>query len=386
MPRYAPNKMSTSVKKRYFELLRQGYKGAAAARVVGVSTSCGSLWFIDAGSMIVPDPGPISPRFLTQDERIAIADGLYAKQPVKEIAASIGKSFQTVYREIKRNAKADGRYNPWCAHNQALLRRGRPKAEKIRTSEPLRTLVRMKLTEKWSPQQISRHLAREYARDAAMRACPETIYRALFAGLLGRRNAKLRTGRTRRKKQRRGVPTLNKIKNMTLIHQRPSEVNDRRIPGHWEGDLIIGRGQGSAIGTLVERTTRYVHLIHLPHGWKAPQVRHALITQTAHMPPQLRKTLTWDQGRELTLHEDIEALTGFRIYFCDPHSPWQRGTNENTNGLLRQYFPKGTDLSVHTATDLRNVARELNHRPRIVLGDRTPAEAMQECLAGPLTR
>ncbi|WUW19281.1 IS30 family transposase [Streptomyces sp. NBC_01463] len=385
MPKYAPNKKSTAVKKRYFELLREGYKGAAAARVVGVSTSCGSLRFIDAGSMIVPDPGPISPRFLTQDDRIAIADGLQAKQSAKAIAASVGKSFQTVYREIQRNSKPDGRYHPWWAHNQALLRRQRPKAEKIRASEPLRTTVREKLADKWSPQQISRFLARTHTDEPAMRACPETIYRALFAGQLGRKPGKLRTGRTRRKKQRRGVPSPNKIKNMTLIHQRPDEVNDRKIPGHWEGDLIIGRGQGSAIGTLVERTTRYVRLIHLPDGWKAPQVRNAIVTQTADVPLQLRQTLTWDQGRELTLHQDIEALTGFRIYFCDPHSPWQRGTNENTNGLLRQYFPKGTDLSVHTARDLREVARQLNRRPRLALGDKTPAEAMKEWLTGPLT-
>ncbi|MFC1232250.1 IS30 family transposase [Streptomyces sp. Sce081] len=380
MPRYAPNKMPTSIKKRYFELLREGHKGAAAARVVGVSTSCGSKWFLEAGGMLAPDQGPISPRFLTQDDRIAIADGLHAKRSVKEIAASIGKSFQTVYREIKRNSKPDGSYQPWWAHNQALLRRQRPKEEKIRSSEPLRTVIREKLTEKWSPQQISRFLARTHVDDPTMQACPETIYRALFAGLLGSRDGKLRTGRTRRKKQRRGVPTPNKIKNMTLIHLRPIEVNDRTIPGHWEGDLIIGRNQASAIGTLVERTTRYVHLIYLPEGWKAPQVRNALVTQTAHIPSQLRKTLTWDQGRELTLHEEIEALTGFRIYFCDSHSPWQRGTNENTNGLLRQYFPKGSDLSVHTARDLREVARQLNRRPRLVLGDRTPAEAMRDFL------
>jgi IS30 family transposase len=385
MPRFAPSKLPSAMKKRYFELLREGYKGAAAARVVGVSTSCGSLWFIDAGSMIVPDPGPISPRFLTQDDRIAIADGLQARLPVKEIAVSIGKSFQTVYREITRGSKPDGRYQPWWAHNQALLRRQRPKTEKIQASEPLRAVVREKLTEKWSPQQIARFLRRTHPRDPSMRACPETIYRALFAGQLGSRPGKLRTGRVRRKPQRRGVPTANKIKNMTLIHQRPAEVDDRTTPGHWEGDLIIGRGQGSAIGTLVERTTRYVQLIHLPHGWKAPQVRNALITQTAGIPPELRKTLTWDQGRELTLHEQIEALTGFRIYFCDPHSPWQRGTNENTNGLLRQYFPKGSDLSVHTARDLREVARQLNSRPRLVLGDKTPIEAMRGWLIGPLT-
>lgn len=385
MPKYAPNKMPSSVKKRYFELLRDGYKGAAAARVVGVSTSCGSKWFLEAGSVIVPDPGPISPRFLTQEDRITIADGLQAKQHVKDMAASIGKSFQTVYREIKRGSGPSGGYQPWRAHNQALLRRQRPKEEKIHDSEPLRTLVREKLAEKWSPQQISRLLARTHAADPAMRACPETIYRALFAGLLGSRPGKLRTGRTRRKKQRRGVPTPNKIKNMTLIHQRPLEVNDRAVPGHWEGDLIIGRGQGSAIGTLVERTTRYVELIHLPNGWKAPQVRNAIVTQTAHIPLQMRKTLTWDQGRELTLHEEIEAFTGFRIYFCDPHSPWQRGTNENMNGLLRQYFPKGSDLSVHTARDLREVARQLNQRPRLILGDKTPAEAMKGWLRQPVT-
>ncbi|MEV0915903.1 IS30 family transposase [Streptomyces sp. NPDC049967] len=385
MPKYAPNKMPTTVKKQYFELLREGHRGAAAARRVGVSTSCGSLWFIDAGSMIVPDPGPISARFLTQDDRIAIADGLHAEQSVKEIAASIGKSFQSIYREIRRNSKPDGRYNPWWAHNQALLRRQRPKEEKIRAGADLRTLIREKLTERWSPPQIARFLARTHAGDPMMRACSETIYRALFAGLLGRKLGKLRTSRTRRKKQRRGVPSPNKIKNMTLIHQRPAEANDRKMAGHWEGDLIIGRGQGSAIGTLVERTTRYVQLIHLPHGWKAPQVRNAIVAQTAHLPSQMRKTLTWDQGRELTLHQDIEALTGFRIYFCDPHSPWQRGTNENTNGLLRQYFPKGTDLSVHTARNLRDVARELNRRPRLVLGDKTPAEAMKEWLTQSLT-
>nr|WP_021592031.1 IS30 family transposase [Actinomadura madurae] len=382
--------MPTAVKKRYFELLRQGYKGAAAARVVGVSTSCGSRWFLDAGGMLVPDPdpdpGPISSRFLTQDDRIAIADGLHAGCSVKDIAASLGRSFQNIYREIKRNSKLDGRYEPWWAHNQALSRRKRPKPEKIRASRPLRALVRDKLRDKWSPQQISRYLSRALPDDSDMQACPETIYRDLFTGVLGRRNGKLRTGRIRREKQRRGVAPPNKIKNMALIHQRPLEVNDRSRPGHWEGDLIIGRGQASAIGTLVERSTRYVRLIHLPNGWKAPQMRNALITQTADIPFQLRKTLTWDQGREMALHEDIEALTGFRIYFCEPHSPWQRGTNENTNGLLRQYFRKGEDLSRHSTRDLMDVARQLNRRPRMDLGDKTPAEAMRGCLTHALTR
>jgi IS30 family transposase len=377
MPRDAPNKMPGMVKKRYFELIREGYKGAAAARLVGVSTSCGSLWFLDAGGMLVPDPGPISARFLAQDDRIAIADGLHAGHSVKEIAVVVGKSFQTVYREIQRNSKPDGRYQPWWAHNQALLRRQRPKAERIRAGQPLRDVVRDKLNVKWSPQQISRFLARTFPQQPAMRACPETIYRALFAGLLGSKTGKLRTGRSRRKPHRRGVPVPNKIKDMALLAQRPAEVNDRATPGHWEGDLIIGRGQGSAIGTLVERTTRYVRLVHLPRGWKAPELRDAFIAQTADIPRRFRKTVTWDQGREMSLHKNISAATGFQIYFCDPHSPWQRGSNENTNGLLRQYFPKSTDLSVHSAQNLHDVVRELNQRPRMVLGDRTPAEAMR---------
>ncbi|MCX4791706.1 IS30 family transposase [Streptomyces sp. NBC_01221] len=325
-----------------------------------------------------PPSGRRKPRFLTQDDRIAIADGLRAGRSPVVIAAEIGKSVSTVYREIGRGRKENGEYEPWWAHNQALLRRQRPKEEKLRDHGPLRAAVREKLDEKWSPQQIARHLAREHPNNPRMRACPETIYRGLFAGLLGKREGRLRTGRTRRKRQRRGVVSPNKIKNMTLVHDRPATVNDRETPGDWEGDLIIGRAQRSAIGTLVDRTTRFVRLIHLPHGWKAQPMRDALVSQTADLPRALRRTLTWDQGRELVLHEEIEALSGFRIYFCDPHSPWQRGTNENINGLLRQYFPKGTDLTVHSLRNLTAVARQLNERPRMVLGDRTPSEVMQD--------
>jgi IS30 family transposase len=384
MPRWAHNKLPTSAKKRYFELLREGYKGAAAARVIGVSTSCGSNWFLDAGGMIVPDPGPISARFLTQDERIVIADGLRARRSKKEIAASIGKSFQTVYREIERNSKPGGRYEPWWAHNQALLRRRRPKTEKIRSSRPLRTVVCDKLTRRWSPQQVSRFLARTHPGEPAMQACAETIYRALFAGLLGRKPGKLRTGRSRRKPHRRGVAVPNKIKNMKMLDQRPAEVSERRIPGHWEGDLIIGRygsaSGPSAIATLVERVTKFLVLVHLPDGYKAPQLRDALIAQTQVIPGTWRKTLTWDQGREMSMHAQTAAATGFEVYFCDPHSPWQRGLNENTNGLIRQYFPKHTDLSVHTFQDLQRVATELNQRPRHALADKTPEEAMRALL------
>ena len=384
MPRWAHNKVPAAVKKRYFELIREGYKGAAAARVVGVSTSCGSLWFLDAGGMLVPEAGPVSPRFLDLDDRIAIADGLTAGQAVKEIAAAVGKSFQTVYREIARNSKPGGSYQPWWAHNQALRRRQRARPAKLAADPGLREVVRAKLACKWSPQQISRFLARTYPDRAARRLCAETIYRGLFAGLLGSKTGKLRTGRSRRKPHRRGVAIPNKIKNMTMLDQRPAEVTERRVPGHWEGDLIIGR-YGSALGpsaiaTLVERVTRFLVLVHLPDGYKAPQLRDALIAQTQAIPGTWRKTLTWDQGREMSMHQQTAAATGFDVYFCDPHSPWQRGLNENTNGLIRQYFPKHTDLSVHTIQDLQRVATELNQRPRLILGDKTPEEAMRALL------
>ena len=384
MPRWAHNKMPASVKQRYFELLRQGYKGAAAARAVGVSTSCGSLWFLDAGGMLVPEAGPVSSRFLDQDDRIAIADGLFAGRAVKEIAAAIGKSFQTVYREVTRNSKPDGGYQPWWAHNQALRRRKRPKAAKPGSGPGLRDVVRAKLDRNWSPQQISRFLARSYPDRPAMRACAETIYRGLFAGALGKKAGKLRTGRSRRKPQRRGTAVPNKIKNMALLFQRPAEVTERQVPGHWEGDLIIGSygsvAGPSAIATLVERVTKFLVLVHLPDGYKAPQLRDALIAQTQVIPKTWRKTLTWDQGREMAMHQQTAAATGFGIYFCDPHSPWQRGLNENTNGLIRQYFPKHTDLSVHTTHDLQRVATELNQRPRLTLADKTPEEAMRALL------
>ena len=380
MVKFAPNKMSTEVKTRYFELIRSGMMGAAAARLVGVSTSCGSLWYIEAGSM-APDDKPVSARFLTQDDRIAIAEALRVGAPVAQIAEQLGKHRSTIYREIARG-RTDTKhhtdtYHPWWSHNQVLARRKRPRLEKLDASTTLGAVVAGKLEQKWSPQQISRYLARRYPKSPAMRASPETIYRALFAGRLGRPEGRLRTGRTRRRRQRRGVPHKNRIPNMRPVHARPAEAAERSAPGHWEGDLIIGRGYSSAVGTLVDRATRYVRLIHLPDGWKAPAVRDALTTQLRDLPRGLRRTLTWDQGRELYYHEQIAELTGLEIYFCDPHAPWQRASNENANGLLRQYLPKGSDLSLCSLRDLDAIARQLNDRPRMILGDRTPAEAMR---------
>jgi IS30 family transposase len=378
MPRWAHNKLPSSVRRQYFELIRSGLKGAAAARRVGVSTSCGSLWFIDSGSMAPPDI-PISPRFLSQDDRIAIADGLAAGRPVKEIAASIGKSFQTVYREISRNRKPDGRYQPWYAHNQAIARRRRPKAFCLTAGDRLHSVISEKLAVKWSPAQISRYLKRAFPDDTEMRCSPEAIYQAIYAGRLGTQEGKLRTGRRCRKRQRRGVHQPPRIKNIRPITERPTAAADRSEAGHWEGDLIIG-AQHSAIATLVDRASRYTMLVGLPNGYKAPQLLEALTDRFQVLPVEICKSLTWDRGNEMVLHEHFTKSTGIDVYFCDPHAPWQRPSNENTNGLIRQYFPKRSDLRLHDQTVLDQTATELNQRPRLVLKDRTPDEVLTDFL------
>jgi transposase, IS30 family len=378
VPRWAHNKLPSSVRRRYFELIRSGLKGAAAAKQVGVSTSCGSLWFIDSGSVALPER-PISPRFLSQDDRIAIADGLDAGQSVKAIGVSIGKSFQTVYREISRNRKPDGRYQPWYAHNQATLRRHRPKEHRIVVGGELHRAISEKLAVRWSPQQISRYLKRTFPDDPEMWCSPEAIYQTIFAGRLGPQTGKLRTGRRCRKRQRRGVKQSPRIKNMRPIANRPAGAADRSEAGHWEGDLIIGT-RHSAIATLVERASRYTMLVELPGGYKGPQLLDALTRRFSGLPSEICKSLAWDQGNEMVLHQRFNELTGIDVYFCDAHSPWQRPTNENTNGLLRQYFPKRSDLSPHDQAALDRVATELNQRPRLVLEDRTPEEVLASFL------
>ena len=380
MPRYAPNKMPAAVKRRYFELIRTGLSGAKAAKRVGVSLSCGSLWFIDAGRVSFIET-PISPRYLSQDDRIEIADGLARGEPVKQIAARIGKSYQSVYREIARNRKPDGRYQPWYAHNQAYLRRRRPKLRRLSVDAELREVVAGKLAKHWSPAQISRWLRRRYRRRPGWHVCTETIYEAVYRGLVVPVNAQsLRTGRTYRHRRGRGRTRDGALKQSTAmksIHQRPAAARSRRQAGHWEGDLIVGAAQRSAIATLVERKFRLTILVQVPRNHTAQTVGDALIGAFTQLPAGLRRTLTWDQGNEMFHHQRIEQATGLKIYFADPHSPWQRGSNENTNGLLRQYFPKGTDLSVWTAGQLDRVAAELNDRPRLCLNDRSPHQAMQ---------
>jgi transposase, IS30 family len=389
MPRFAPNKMPVEVKRRYFELIREGWSGAAAANQVGVSLSCGSLWFIDAGRVSFAETA-ISPRYLSQDDRIEIADGLGRSEPVKQIAARIGKSFQTIYREIARNRKDDGRYQPWFAHNQAHLRRRRAKLRRFAVDDQLREVVAGKLTKRWSPAQISRWLRRRYRRRSGWHVCTETIYEAVYRGLIVPVDRQsLRTGRTYRRRRGRGRTRDGALKQSTCmksIHDRPTAARSRRQAGHWEGDLIIGAGQRSAIATLVERKFRTTLLVPMPRDHSAQSVGDALIGVFRRLPTGLRRTLTWDQGNELFHHQRIEQRTGLKIYFADPHSPWQRGSNENINGLLRQYFPKGTDLGIWTATQLDDVAAELNDRPRLCLADQTPTEAMQRWTRQQITR
>jgi IS30 family transposase len=241
------------------------------------------------------------------------------------------------------------------------------------------------LGEWWSPEEIARRLRIEFPDDPMMWVSHETIYQSLFVqgrGELRRELARcLRTGRTRRRSGARGEETRGRIPNMVMISERPAEIEDRAVPGHWEGDLIIGKNGRSAVGTLVERATRYVLLLHLPDGRGAEKVDEAMRRAIAKLPGELFRTVTWDQGKEMARHATFTIDTGIPVYFCDPHSPWQRGSNENTNGLLRQYMPKGTDLSVHTEADLDRFARSLNNRPRKTLGYMKPSERLTELLA-----
>jgi IS30 family transposase len=241
------------------------------------------------------------------------------------------------------------------------------------------------LLEWWSPKEIARRLRIDFPDDPSMQVSAETIYQSLFVQGRGELRRELhrclRTGRAKRRPRPEGIETRGRIPGMVMISERPAEVEDRAVPGHWEGDLILGKNNRSAVGTLVERATRYVLLLHLPHGRDADQVDAAMRHAIAKLPRQLFRTITWDQGKEMVRHAAFTIDTGIQVYFCDPHSPWQRGSNENTNGLLRQYMPKGTDLSVHTEADLDRFATSLNNRPRETLGFMKPSEKLTELLA-----
>jgi IS30 family transposase len=427
-------------RRRFWAAIAAGRSSEAAAIEAGVSPAVGARWFREAGGMpprtLAPSAKPPSERYLVFAEREEIALCRAQGQGIREIARRLGRAASTISREVRRNAatRSGGlEYRASTAQWHAERAARRPKRAKLATTAALRTYVQERLSgavatpggaavvgpavawkgrrhgrrqprrwaKAWSPGQISRRLRIDFPGDETMRISHEAIYQALYVqgrGALRRElTACLRTGRAlrvpRARSRRAGKGFVDPA---VLISQRPAEAADRAVPGHWEGDLILGLGS-SAIGTLVERTTRFTMLLHLPrmdgHGFEArtkngpalaghgaEAVRGAIARTITTLPEQLRRSLTWDRGAEMAQHAQLRIEAGVAVYFCDPHSPWQRGTNENTNGLLRQYFPKGTDLSVHSAEDLAAVAAALNGRPRKTLGWRTPAEAFDELL------
>lgn len=420
---------------QFWAAIARGLSSEDAALTSGVSQPVGTRWFRDNGGMPPSRLSPLSGRYLSFAEREEIAILHSQRFGVREIARRSGRSPSTISRELRRNAatRSGGlEYRATTAQWHADRKAKRPKVAKLVTNDELRRYVQDRLAGviagtdgptvpgphvpwngrrhgprqdrrwamSWSPEQIANRLLVDFPQDKSMRISHEAIYQALYVqgrGALRRELvACLRTGRAlrvpRARTRRRGK---NFVSSEVLISERPDEAEDRAVPGHWEGDLIVGLGS-SAIGTLVERTTRFTMLLHLPRmddygqarvkngpalaGHGAQAVRDAIASTIVTLPQQLRRSLTWDQGAEMAQHVQLRIDTGLPIYFCDPHSPWQRATNENTNGLLRQYFPKGTDLSRHSRADLDAVALALNTRPRKTLGWKTPAEALDNHL------
>jgi transposase, IS30 family len=389
-------------REEYFRLMDQGLSNKEACRLVGVHARTGREWRngrlpspghrakqpARQSARVTGVPAASGPsRFLTEDERIHIADRLREDAGIREIAAELGRAPSTISREVRRNAHQEsGSYRPHAAQRRAEARRPRPKPSKVGSSPELRDYIAARLGRKWSPEQICQALRKDFPGRPEMHVAHETIYQALYVqgrGELRRELARaLRTGRARRVPHRRPDARQPRFAApMVMISDRPAEAEDRAVPGHWEGDLIIGKDSGSAIGTLVERSTRYTMLVHLPGDHTAETVRDALAATVSTLPSHLARSLTWDQGSEMAAHGAFTIATGIPVYFCDPHSPWQRGSNENTNGLLRQYFPKGTNLAVHSPGHLAAVAAELNGRPRKTLGWETPAERLAKIMA-----
>lgn len=323
---------------------------------------------------------------LDEMERYAIALGLQQKQSLRTIARALGRSPSTISRECKRNGGAEGYSSKYAQQRCDRRRRFARPQPKLHRDGPLFPLVYEHLHQHWSPQQIAGHLRTLHPDDKRMRASHESIYTCIYAQPRGELKKELvsclRMGHAKRWPRSKGKDRRGEIQNLLSIHVRPPEVEDRQLPGHWEGDLIKGARNASAIGTLVERTTRLVLLVKLPHPnpATAAHVLQAFSDKLNGIASPMRKTLTYDRGSEMAEHAKLSQNTGMRVYFCDPHSPWQRGSNENTNGLLRQYFPKGTDLSGYTQEQLDAVADELNGRPRMTLGYRTPLEVYAQHL------
>jgi IS30 family transposase len=386
-------------RRQFWLLVRAGALRQHAARALGLNADTGNEWFRQAGGVIPAFVTvPPSDRWLSFAEREEIFAGVERGDSIRRMARGLGRAPSTVQRELRRNMRQPYRvrveqipghgrpwsrvwdYRPSLAQRRAERWAARPKPAKLATNRPLRELVQAKLQERLSPRQVARELRAEFPDNPEMQVSHETIYQSIYVqgrGALRRELAIcLRTGRALRRPHRQGPPRPSRIPNMINISERPAEVEDRAVPGHWEGDLILGKNGRSAIGTLVERSTRFVMLLHLPEGHGAVEVQAAMIAATHRLPPFIWKSLTWDQGIEMRNHAEIKIATGLDIYFCDPAKPWQRGSNENTNGLLRQYFPKGTDLSQHGPAHLDFVAAQMNRRPRETLGWLRPAQAL----------
>ena len=385
----SPIRVRRGVEDRFWQQWSEGVGIEAAAKVVGVSESTARRWVCERGG--VKPVAQRSGRDLTFEDRIAIQAGFAAGWSNAAIAREIGCHRSTVGRELARHARASdvGRsarrrgYKAVSAQTQAEQARRRPKPRKLDVNPVLHEYVQDRLKQDWSPEQISNRLAREHGKDPRMTISHEAIYQALYVhgagGLKRELKATLRTGRKVRKAKRSQEQRGRRNASPSIV-ERPDEALGRAVPGHWEGDLITGAKNRTAVGTLVDRCSRYVSLLYLPDGHTAEQVRDEMINGIGRMPEAIRRTVTWDQGVEMIRHSEITAATGVQVYFCDPHSPWQRPTNENTNGLLRQYLPKSSDLSKYTREDLDHIEELLNTRPRKTLGWLTPTEYLAQVL------
>jgi IS30 family transposase len=363
-------------------MVSQGLSYREIARRVGCSAH-GVVNVFMRERAAVALPWSPAPGRLSLADREEIRVGLAAGWSFTRIAGGLGRAVSTVSREVNANGGRDD-YRAYVAHARASQQARRPKEPKL-ANPGLVSVVTGWLIELWSPEEIAGRLRREFPDDPMMQVSHETIYQSLFVQGRGELRRELhrclRSGRAQRRVRHGGGGVAGQIPGMVMISQRPAEADDRAVPGHWEGDLIMGTNNRSAVGTLVERSTRFVLLLHLPNGKTALDVNTAMATAIATLPDVLMRSITWDQGKELAAHATFSVETGVPVYFCDPHSPWQRGTNENTNGLLRQYMPKSTNLAAHTADDLARIADSLNNRPRKTLGYLTPSEKLTELLA-----
>ena len=384
-------RLGEEVRGRFWEALRAGECVAAAARAASVSHATGRLWLIEAGGVIPRVDEGDGPR-IGFVERCRIEELVKTGWSPARIAVVLGRHRSTIGRELARCPA--GRYRAVTANGHAVEAAARPKKRKLETNQALREQVVTRLSCHHSPEQVARRLRRDFPDEPEMWVSHETIYQALYVNPRGelarevragiRHGKVLRWGREHRRHAGRPADgRTGRIPGMVNICERPAEAEDRAVPGHWEGDLIIGTAGKSAIGTTVERTTGFLLLHHLPGDHTAATVADAITTDFAELPEQLRRSLTWDQGKEMSLHLQVATTTGMPVFFADPHSPWQRGTNENTNGLIREYFPKGTDLSIHDPEELAHVAAEINSRPRRRLDWETPAEVFERLLSEP---